>query len=103
MKLKKIKLNELANAELNDHEMLRILGGGNDVGTCECGNEQDSANNVWQVTGYHGAMPMGEASNPNFCISYPVLNPSPPQGYCHNCTYIYGCNTLDTDCGVNHQ
>lgn len=36
MKLEKIKLTELADAELNEREMCRILGGGT-PGCCQCG------------------------------------------------------------------
>ena len=36
MKLKKIKLNQLENTDLNEHEMIRILGG-YDAGSCQCG------------------------------------------------------------------
>jgi natural product precursor len=49
MKLQKVKLNEIANAQLNEKEMLRILGGGSDEG--------DS-------TVYTGATSMGELVNP---------------------------------------
>lgn len=34
MKLKKIKLNELSDVQLNEKEMCRILGG---TGNCQCG------------------------------------------------------------------
>lgn len=36
MKLEKIKLTELADAELNEREMCQILGGGI-PGCCQCG------------------------------------------------------------------
>lgn len=56
MKLKKLCLNELADAELNEREMCRILGGGT-PGCCQCGcnyattggsstSSNDSANNA---------------------------------------------------------
>ncbi|SEG22807.1 TIGR04149 family rSAM-modified RiPP [Parabacteroides chinchillae] len=35
MKLKKLKLNEVARAELNERSMCRILGGGT-PGCCQC-------------------------------------------------------------------
>ena len=36
MKLRKLKLNEISKAELDDREMCRILGGGT-PGCCQCG------------------------------------------------------------------
>ena len=36
MKLKKINLSELSNADLNEREMCRLLRGG-DPGCCQCG------------------------------------------------------------------
>ncbi len=36
MKLNKLKLNQLSDADLNEREMLRILGGGT-PGCCQCG------------------------------------------------------------------
>ena len=36
MKLKKLKLHEISNADLSEKEMCRILGGGT-KGCCQCG------------------------------------------------------------------
>ena len=60
MKLTKINLNQLANADLNEREMCRLLGGG-DPGCCQCGcnyansggsstEDNDNANNKSGLT-----------------------------------------------------
>jgi natural product precursor len=65
MKLEKINLNELANAELDEREMYRLLGGGTS-GCCQCGcnystsggsntSDNDSANNSSGYTSDPGA------------------------------------------------
>jgi natural product precursor len=63
MKLTKINLNELANADLNEREMCRLLGGGT-PGCCQCGchgssttNSNDSANDAGGFTSDPGANP----------------------------------------------
>jgi len=56
MKLTKINLNELANADLNEREMCRLLGGGT-PGNCQCScagssttGTNNSANNASGLT-----------------------------------------------------
>lgn len=95
MKLKKITLNEVSQAELNEKEMLRILGGGT-PGCCQCGCEysgtgggsstssNDSANNAKGLTsdGSHPCCntPSGTGS------SWPVPEgkPEPQSSLCFN-------------------
>lgn len=82
MKLKKISLNAVAKAELNEKEMLRILGGGV-VGCCQCGckyagsgggsstSSNDKANNAKGYTS-DGSLPCcpdntgGSGTKPSF-------------------------------------
>jgi natural product precursor len=77
MKLNKIKLNELSNAQLNEREMCRILGGGT-AGCCQCGchyansggsssSANDSANNASGYTSDPGSQT---------CSCYTSSNPS---------------------------
>ena len=68
MKLKKLKLNELSNSDLNEREMVRILGGG-EPGCCQCGcnyegqpggsstSSNDSANDANGYTSDPGSHP----------------------------------------------
>ncbi len=67
MKLEKIKLTELADAELNEREMCRILGGGI-PGCCQCGchyansggssmSSNGGANNSGGLTSDPGVLP----------------------------------------------
>lgn len=77
MKLEKIKLTELADAELNEREMCRILGGGT-PGCYQCGchyatsggsltSTNDSANDAGGLTSDPGVLP---------CCSTPDTSPS---------------------------
>lgn len=84
MKLEKINLNELANAELNEREMCHILGGGT-VGCCQCGcnftssggsstSSNASANDAGGFTSDPGAHPCcDDTSAPgttyNICVN----------------------------------
>ena len=81
MKLKKLKLNELSNSDLNEREMVRILGGG-EPGCCQCGcnyegqpggsstSSNDSANDAYGYTSDPG-------TNPCDCDPYPFPFPVP--------------------------
>jgi len=91
-KLKKITLNQLATAELNERELCRILGGGT-PGCCQCScnypeisgtSANDSANNKY---GYYS----DEPAQCTQCDCYtPTLN-----------SYVIECGgmTLASLCG----
>ena len=77
MKLTKINLSQLANADLNEREMCRLLGGG-DPGCCQCscaGSSTTATNNSW--------------NNKDGLTSVPT--PTPPQSQC-----FYGCQVVCT-------
>ena len=91
MKLQKINLNQLANADLNEREMYRLLGGG-DHGCCQCGchgssttGSNNSANNAGGQTSDPGATTPCDTPSP------PLPSPPPPQ---RNCL----CIPLDVPC-----
>lgn len=88
MKLEKINLNELANAELNEREMCHILGGGT-PGCCQCGcnytssggsstSSNNSANNAGGLTSDPGADPCPTTPPiPDFTNYNPITCPNP--------------------------
>ena len=98
MKLKKLKLNELSNTDLNEREMVRILGGG-EPGCCQCGcnyegqpggsssSSNDSANDAQGYTSDPGALP---CCDPDYYEppqspghgGYSPCNPMPVDGPC---------------------
>jgi len=81
-KLKKLKLNQLAEVELNEREMCRILGGGT-PGCCQCGchyansggsstSANDSANNAgghYSDYGSHPCCDTGGSGSPYLPLS----------------------------------
>lgn len=88
MKLKKISLNAVAKAELNEKEMLRILGGGV-VGCCQCGckyagsgggsstSSNDKANNAKGYTS-DGSLPCCPDNTGGSGSTGPVMPPIEP-------------------------
>lgn len=83
MKLEKINLSELANADLNEREMCRLLGGGT-PGCCQCGchysattASNDSANTSEGKTSDPGATPCPSDDNPSYT-------------YGENCFWVVG-------------
>jgi natural product precursor len=98
MKLTKINLNQPANANLNEREMCRLLGGG-EPGCCQCGchgssttSSNDRANNAGGLTSDPGA------TTPCDDTTEPPTSPSPsppPQNNCY-------CTPVDVTCGVKN-
>ncbi len=97
MKLKKISLSEIANTELNEKEMSRILGGGA-PGCCQCGcnyatsggsstSANDSANRAGGYTSDPGAHP---------CCSTPDPVEKPQYTQCYSQCI---CGSVDVLCG----
>lgn len=77
-KLKKLSLSQLAQADLNEREMCRLLGGG-EPGNCQCGchyegqpggattSANNSANNA---LGYHS-----DPQNSDGCLTHIICAP----------------------------
>jgi natural product precursor len=89
MKLEKIKLSELAKADLNEREMFRLLGGG-DPGCCQCGchgpsttGDNDSANDAGGLTSDPEATTPCDTPAPPPVT--PPVTPPPPQKDCNQC------------------
>ena len=105
MKLEKINLNQFANAELNEREMYRLLGGGT-PGCCQCGcnystrggsstSDNDSANNSSGYTSDPGATTPCDEEDGDDVTQPPQPQPH-PLFYCgtpvDNCPGCGGAN-----------
>ena len=82
MKLVRINASELANADLNEREMCRLLGMG-EPGCCQCGCHysattatNDTANDTGGLTSDPGSQP---------CCPQPVCDWEPPQFWGADC------------------
>ena len=97
MKLTKINLNELSNADLNEREMCRLLGGGT-PGNCQCSCAQTSttgSNNSYNNASGLSSTTASSGTNPSYTYNSNCF-------YVMDGTVLTSCDGLDCDGGIVH-
>lgn len=97
MKLTKININELANADLNECEMCRLLGGS---GSCQCSCAGSSTTGTNNSTNDAGNLSSTTASSANTntydCNCDNIFRINDNYSYCQsadcNGTEVHGCS-----------
>lgn len=90
MKLKKISLDEVAKAELNEKEMLRLMGGGT-PGCCQCGCNYEGAGGGSSTSDNRSA---NDAHGLTSDGSHPCCEPQEPTRPEHDVTTPPGDSTF---------
>ena len=104
MKLERINASELSNADLNERELCRLLGGAGEPGCCQCGchySATTATNNTANNTG--GGLTSDPGAQPCDCST-----PAPTLTISSSCYKLdqgdmCGLPKLDTPCNFNPQ